>query len=278
MLEQKTHPYFLTPRSPNPDYPLFVYLPGMDGTGQLLRSQIPNLAQTFDLRCLVIPADHLSDWEDLASQVSRLIGHELRQRRCQQVYLCGESFGGCLALKVALTIPHLLHRIILSNPATSLSQSSWLLWGSQWLGVLPDMLYQLSTLPLLPILSSLNRMLPSNRRALLKAMQSLPAKTMHWRVSMLRNFQIHPGQLEQITQPILILASVADLVWSSLSEGKALLKNLPNGQLAVLTNSGHACLLETEVNLLELLKQHNFVESSFGESHAEAKLTKIIGI
>jgi len=278
MPELKSHPYFLTPRSPNPDYPLFVYLPGMDGTGQLLRSQIPNLAAAFDVRCLVIPPHYLSNWQDLANQVASLIATELSQRRSQSVYLCGESFGGCLALKVALTAPHLLHRIILSNPATSVSQPSWLLWGSQWLGVLPDNVYHLSTLTLLPVLSSLNRMIPSNRRSLLEAMRSLPAKTMHWRVSMLRNFKVHPGELEQLTQPVLILASAADRLWCSLAEAKSLVNYLPNATMSVLPKSGHACLLETDVNLFEILNHQNFLDLTVPQPEIEPDLSEIIGV
>lgn len=278
MPELKSHPYFLTPRSPNPDYPLFVYLPGMDGSGQLLRSQMPSLAAAFDVRCLVIPPHYLSNWQDLANQVASLIATELSQRRRQSVYLCGESFGGCLALKVALTAPHLLHRIILSNPATSVSQPSWLLWGSQWLGVLPDNVYHLSTLTLLPVLSSLNRMIPSNRRALLEAMRSLPAKTMHWRVSMLRNFKVDPGQLEQLTKPVLILASAADRLWCSLAEAKSLVNHLPNATMSVLPKSGHACLLETEVNLFEILNHQNFLDLSVPQPEIEPDLSEIIGV
>ncbi|MEQ8464944.1 alpha/beta fold hydrolase [Coleofasciculus sp. E1-EBD-02] len=278
MPELKSHPYFLKPRSPNPDYPLFVYLPGMDGTGQLLRSQIPNLAAAFDVRCLVIPPHYLSNWQDLANQVASLIATELSQRRSQSVYLCGESFGGCLALKVALTAPHLLHRIILSNPATSVSQPSWLLWGSQWLGVLPDNVYHLSTLTLLPILSSLNRMIPSNRRALLEAMRSLPAKTMHWRVSMLRNFKVDPAALEPLTQPVLILASAADRLWCSLAEAKSLVNYLPNATMSVLPKSGHACLLETDVNLFEILNHQNFLDLSVPQSEIEPDSSEIIRV
>ncbi|MEQ9668128.1 MAG: alpha/beta hydrolase [Coleofasciculus sp. G2-EDA-02] len=278
MPELKSHPYFLRPRSHNPDYPLFVFLPGMDGTGQLLRSQMPSLAAAFDVRCLVIPPHDLSHWEDLANHVVSLITKEISQRRCQSVYLCGESFGGCLALKVSLSAPHLLHRIILSNPATSVSQPSWLLWGSQWLGVLPDNIYHLSTLTLLPALSSLNRMVPSNRRALLDAMRSMPAKTMHWRVSMLRNFKVHPGQLEQLTQPVLILASAADRLWSSVAEAKFLVKYLPNATMSVLPKSGHACLLETDVKLFEILKQQNFLDFSLPQPETEPDLSEIIGV
>nr|WP_063712046.1 alpha/beta fold hydrolase [Coleofasciculus chthonoplastes] len=278
MPELKSHPYFLTPRSPNPDYPLFVYLSGMDGTGQLLRMQIPNLAAAFDVRCLVIPPHYLSNWQDLANQVASLIATELSQRRSQSVYLCGESFGGCLALKVALTAPHLLHRIILSNPATSVSQPSWLLWGSQWLGVLPDNVYHLSTLTLLPVLSSLNRMIPSNRRALLEAMRSLPAKTMHWRVSMLRNFKVDPAALEQLTQPVLILASAADRLWCSLAEAKSLVNYLPNATMSVLPKSGHACLLETDVNLFEILNHQNFLDLSVTQPEIEPDSSEIIRV
>jgi pimeloyl-ACP methyl ester carboxylesterase len=278
MPELKSYPDFLKPRSPNPDYPLFVYLPGMDGTGQLLRSQIPNLAAAFDIRCLVIPPHDLSNWQDLANQVASLIATELSQRRNQSVYLCGESFGGSLALKVALTAPHLLYRIILSNPATSVSQPSWLLWGSQWLGVLPDNVYHLSTLTVLPVLSSLNRMIPKNRRALLEAMRSLPAKTMHWRVSMLRNFKVNPGELEQLTQPVLILASAADRLWSSVSEAKSLVNYLPNATMSVLPKSGHACFLETEVNLFEILKHQNFLDLSVAQPAIEPDLSEIIGV
>ncbi|MHC5833281.1 MAG: alpha/beta fold hydrolase, partial [Nostoc sp.] len=37
--EVELNPCFLTPERVQPEYPLLVYLPGMDGTGQLLRSQ-----------------------------------------------------------------------------------------------------------------------------------------------------------------------------------------------------------------------------------------------
>ncbi|MBD0361862.1 MAG: alpha/beta hydrolase, partial [Coleofasciculus sp. C3-bin4] len=97
MPEVKSHPCFLTPSRINPDYPLFVFLPGMDGTGQLLRLQTEGLETAFDVRCLAIPADDLTNWEDLTDKVVNLIEEELKKRSSRSVYLCGESFGGCLA-------------------------------------------------------------------------------------------------------------------------------------------------------------------------------------
>ncbi len=38
------------------------------------------------------------------------------QQPCPQVVLVGESFGGALALRVALAAPHLLRGVVLVNP------------------------------------------------------------------------------------------------------------------------------------------------------------------
>jgi len=71
---------FLTPCQPRPEYPLFVFLPGMDGTGRLLHRQTPSLQKTFDIRCLAIPPDDLTDWDAMAKQVIALIEAELKPR------------------------------------------------------------------------------------------------------------------------------------------------------------------------------------------------------
>jgi hypothetical protein len=84
---------FINPREVNTDAPLFVYLPGMDGTGKLLQTQADDLAGNFDLRCLAIRTDSYSTWQDLARDTVQLIRAELDHKTNQEVYLCGESFG-----------------------------------------------------------------------------------------------------------------------------------------------------------------------------------------
>ena len=66
----KSQVCFLTPSPLCPEKPLFVFLPGMDGTGQLLRTQIPDLETVFDIRCLAIPPDDLSTWDELSAKVA----------------------------------------------------------------------------------------------------------------------------------------------------------------------------------------------------------------
>jgi pimeloyl-ACP methyl ester carboxylesterase len=56
-----------------------------------------------------------------------------------------------------------------------------------------------------------------------------------------------------------LLAGAADRLLPSLSEAEHLVKVLPNAEMVVLPHSGHACLLEREVNLYEIIKDRKFL-------------------
>jgi pimeloyl-ACP methyl ester carboxylesterase len=261
MTDVEFKPCFLTPKRLQPKYPLFVYLPGMDGTGQLLRSQTTGLEQGFDVRCLAIPRKDLTTWDILTKNVLDLIHAEL-ERSCQRpVYLCGESFGGCLAMKVATQSPHLFKRIILVNPASSFQLHPWLKSLSQLTEFVPSWFYDVGALGLLPFLASLSRISSSDRHDLLKSMRYLPAETVNWRLSLLREFQIEEEKLQQLKQEVLLIAGGSDRLLPSVNEVERLNNIFPNSKATVLPDSGHACLLEENVNLYEILQDHEFVET-----------------
>jgi len=260
MLEVESRPCFLTPKKLQPQYPLFVFLPGMDGTGQLLRSQTAGLEVAFDVRCLAIPPDDLTNWDELTKQVVELIAVELENNRDRSVYLCGESFGGCLAMKVAIASPDLFDRIILVNPAPSLHRRSWLNWASELTYFVPSSLYHVGALALLPFIACLERILPSDRQELLKTMRSVPPQTVLWRLSLIKEFNVNKTKLRQLTKPVLLVASAFDLLLPSFIEAKRLFKILPNAQLVVLPHSGHACLLEKDINLYEIMQTEKFLD------------------
>lgn len=259
MPQIKNHPCFLTPTRIKPELPLFIFLPGMDGTGQLLRCQTAGLEKGFDIRCLAIPPDDLTDWDGLVKQVINLIEAELKKNPRQCVYLCGESFGGCLAMKVAVKAPWLFEKIILVNPASSISRRPWMYAAiplTQWV---PGYFYNLGSLIGLPVLAAMGRIAPSDRQALVQAVQIVPQKTSIWRLSLLQEFQIHPNELRRITQPVFLIGSAADRLLPSVSEVEYLLEHFPNAKMTILPDSGHACLLETDVNLYEILRENAFL-------------------
>jgi pimeloyl-ACP methyl ester carboxylesterase len=252
---------FLTPKPPQPDRPLLIFLPGMDGCGLLLRSQIPKLANHFDIRCLAIPANDMASWDVLVSETIALIEAEKQTGKHQQrqVYLCGESFGGCLAMKVMLENPQACDRLILVNPASSFRQQPWVQWGSYLSQWLPANLYPLSVLGLLPVLASLGKIAEEDRRALLEAMKAVPQTTSVWRLALVRSFDVGENQLRKIEQPTLVIASGADRLLPSVAEAKLLVKAIPHAKMVLLPDSGHACLLETDVDLYAIMQGRSFL-------------------
>ncbi|BAY13027.1 alpha/beta fold hydrolase [Calothrix sp. NIES-2098] len=262
MVEVDLKPCFLTPKRIQPEYPLFVYLPGMDGTGELLRSQTAGLERGFDVRCLAIPRQDLTTWEVLTKNVVDLIHAELEKSSQRPVYLCGESFGGCLAMKVAIQVPQLFKRIILINPASSFKLRPWLNWASQLTYLVHPCLYEVGALGLLPFLASLQRMTRSDRQELLKSMRSVPPETVLWRLSLLREFDVDEEKLRRLTQPILLIAGLQDRLLPSVEEVRRLMKIFKNTQTVILPDSGHACLLESNTNLYEIMRDNDFLETN----------------
>ncbi|NJM71491.1 MAG: alpha/beta hydrolase [Scytonema sp. RU_4_4] len=254
-------PCFLTPKRLQPEFPLFVYLPGMDGTGQLLRSQTAGLEVGFDVRCLAIPREDLTSWDELANNVLDLIYGELEKNSQRPVYLCGESFGGCLAQKVAIIAPQLFKRIVLINSASAFQLRPFLAWTSQLTYLVPSNLFNIGALGLLPFLAALARISRSDRQELLKTMRSVPPETVLWRISLLREFCVDEEQLHRLTQPVLVIAGADDRLLPSLAEAKRLVSIFPNSKMVVLPHCGHACLLETDTNLYEIMKANDFLES-----------------
>ncbi len=255
--------HFLPPQKPQPHLPLFVYLPGMDGTGKLLRSQIPNLERSFDIRRLSIPVDDLSNWDQMVAKIAELIKNELTtEHPKRKLYLCGESFGGCLALKLTIQFPELCDRLILVNPASSFKQQIWIRWGLYFTPLLPARLYPLSCMALLPLLATLERISVRDSNALLKVMQSVKFKSAMWRISLLERFDVQIQQLQKITQPTLIISSGSDRLLPSKAEGKLLTQYIPKAQIHLIPEGGHAVLLERSIDLHKILRTCAFLPST----------------
>lgn len=257
---------FLVPRPIARDKALFIFLSGMDGSGKLLRTQIDRLVPWFDIRCVAIEPTDQADWVSLARQVSQLIVDEAgspnpETSRRRSVYLCGESFGGCLAMQVLTLSPDLFERVILVNPASSFRRLPWMQLGPLVTQSLPSMAYRYSAKGLVPFLLESHRVASAERAALEAAMGAVPAKTAAWRMSLLSQFEVERLPLERMNHPVLLIAGGRDRLLPSMREVKGLVTRFPNAQLTSLPKSGHACLLEKEVNLQRILRQHQFLPS-----------------
>ncbi|MEH2032663.1 MAG: alpha/beta hydrolase [Nostoc sp.] len=254
-----SHPYFLTPELSNSNYPLFVFLPGMDETGkELMYIQTAGLEAAFDVRCFVIPPDVLTSWDEMTEKVATLTKIELEKVPQSHVYLCGESFGGCLALKVLEKFPQLFTKIILINSASSFHRVPWLNLGSLLFPYTPQLFYKISSFLSLPFLANLSRISPTASLALSKSTSSAPQETANQRLSLMREFDVDENKLSQITQPVLLIGSRNDRLLPSEAEAQYLSHIFLNSQIINLPYSGHACLVERDINLYQLLLSANF--------------------
>jgi pimeloyl-ACP methyl ester carboxylesterase len=256
----RSQPYFLTTQFSNPNYPLLVFLPGMDETGkELMYIQTAGLEAAFDVRCFVIPPDELTSWDQMTEKVVSLTKIELEKVPRSPVYLCGESFGGCLALKILEKFPQLFTKIILINSASSFHRVPWLNLGSLLFPYTPQFFYKISSFLSLPFLANLSRISPAASLALSKSISSAPKETANQRLSLMREFNIDEKKLSQITQPVLLIASRDDRLLPSLAEAQNLSNIFPNSQIITLPHSGHACLVERDINLYRILLSANFI-------------------
>lgn len=252
-------PYFFTPFQTDPDRPLFVFLPGMDETGRdLMTLQTAGLEAVFDVRCFVIPADALDSWDSLSQRLICLTKAELKKIP-RQVYLCGESFGTGVALTALAQDSELFDRIILINSASSFHRVPLLNLGSFLLPATPQFLYDVSSVLALPFLAQVFRLSPIARKVLMQATQDAPKQTAEQRLELLRTFRIDKGKLQEMTQPVLLIASQEDHLLPSVDEAHRLARIFPNAQVVTLPHSGHACLVESDVHLLTILQKANFL-------------------
>jgi pimeloyl-ACP methyl ester carboxylesterase len=242
---------FFQPRPSQPDLPLFIFFPGMDGTGRLLYKQVDSLAARFDLRCLEIPRDDRSDWERLIDRAVKLIDMERAGER--GLYLCGESFGACWAMQVAGQMKSQIDKLVLINPASSFVRLPWLTEGSALSSLLPDTMYPLSARILAKFLVNADQVSDRDRQSLLDAMLSVRPQTAAWRLNLLRQFQLQSVLPEIVDLPVLLIAGERDRLLPSVMEVRFLERELPRSKTLLLPNSGHACLLEKEINLADLL-------------------------
>jgi pimeloyl-ACP methyl ester carboxylesterase len=246
------HPLsFLQHRTARPHLPLFVFFPGMDGTGRLFDQQIDSLAAKFDVRCLAIAGDDLTDWSGLVDRSIDIISTELSAG--QDLYLCGESFGACLAMQVAAQIETKINELVLVNPASSFGRLPWLAGGSALSGLLPDAMYPLSARILVNFLINAARVVPRNRQKLIDAMLSVRPQTAAWRLSLLRQFQADEIVPALLDIPTLLIAGELDRLLPSPLEVRILGRMLPKSKTILLPSSGHACLLEKDIHLIDLI-------------------------
>lgn len=249
-------PRLFAPTPPQPRLSPIVLVPGLDGTGKLFCTQVARLAQHFDVRCVHIPTENRQDWETLARATLAAVEAEYPH---QQVYLCGESFGACLALKMASLAPRKMTRLVVINSASAMRSQPLLRWVTQIAPKVPDWLFRSASPVACSLLAAFDRMLPQQQQHFIETVRHIPKACVTWRLSMLHQFALTPAEHRTLTMPTLAIASARDRLLPSLQEAEWLRIHLPQCTTYILPNSGHVCLLESAIDLTQCLAQADFL-------------------
>ncbi|MEW6734885.1 MAG: alpha/beta hydrolase [Acidobacteriota bacterium] len=231
-----------------------LLIPGLDGTGELYYRQVPELAHDFQVVTFALRAKGDFTYEDLIDDLVRVI----KELGSERVLICGESFGGTLALKFALAQPHLVERLIIINSFPYFRNRALLAASRVLLEFTP---FELITAGrwIAAYLGLIAEDLPAEDRDKFLAITSrVPKLAVMRRIQLLWNFDLR-NQLSQINIPTLLLASRRDRLQNSIAEAEYMAARIPAAKIHIIESMGHMPMPAPNCSLRGLL-----VEAGFG--------------
>ena len=260
--------------------PLLLVLPGLDGSGITAWTQFPELSLDYDIKCLGIPADDRSTYNELVQTVTAEVQRADADGR--EVLLLGESMGSGIALDVARAVePSQLSALVLVSPATAWDQT-WLGKLRGWLVTLPEPLlaliialttYQLFDLDLMlttarriatgekaPILDTPARIDYAWRvvGAMPTALASPPGTVKHRIAAWAEPSIAAARELSDLRTPMLLVAGTADLRVPAEAEAQRIAAEAPSAcrcAVHLVEGAGHAGATDERLDLRVVLRR-----------------------
>ncbi len=226
--------------------PLLLYLPGLDGTGRLLFRQT-RLWSRFRVECASYPQDQVRTYDQLADEAAERIE---RLGDGRPVIVLAESFGGAVALTLALKRPELISRLVLSNTFAYFPRRVRIGVGA-WFGkFLPSWRAPIASRGIRgPAMFGLG--VPKEIRSeFFEQTADVPMDICGHRLTMIAKLDLR-SRLCEIKIPTLVLVGTQDLVVAP-SAGRELARLLPNARL-IERPVGHVAIVHPLIDVAELL-------------------------
>lgn len=226
-----------------------VYVPGMDGTGQLFFRQVPRLLRhhrvvTYRLDDAATHLDELGD--DLAAVIDHV------SPSGEPATLVAESFGGALAMTFALRHPERVRALVVLNSFAWLERAWRLRLAAEATRRLPW-----SVTRTVRSLAARRHFSPGTprediREATRRVARGATLQGYVNRLDMLARYDLRE-QLGDIDVPSLFLAADRDAMVPAVRQARFMASRVPDATLHILEGHGHASLLAPGVHLDALL-------------------------
>lgn len=224
-----------------------MYVPGMDGTGDLFYRQIPRLmgrhrVATYSLRDEAESMDTLVD--DLATVVERTGSG-------RGATIVGESFGGALSLSFALARPDLVERLVVINSFPRFDPRVRLRLAIAAVRIFPWMI-----MPIVRRITASRLHSDHTSRQTIREFLAHTRKTTRRgylnRLRILTRYDVR-ARLAGLRPSTLFLAADEDHLVPSVEQARRMAARAPDAVVRVLEGHGHACLLAPDLDLAGIL-------------------------
>ncbi len=227
--------------------PALLYLPGIDGTGELLLETAERLSRRF--RVVRLAYEIGSDAPAPGSgypELARSVSERIEEGGIQRALVLAESFGVGVALELALDHPERVAALALVNGFAHFERRFHLLASRAVARVAPDALFALGRR------LGARRMLFAPRRAA-RERELFRAVSRHAfgpgyraRLAMIGRLDLR-ARLSEIRCPVALFASDRDRIVPAVRAAREMQRLLPDVTLEILPRAGHVVLpLEEE--------------------------------
>jgi pimeloyl-ACP methyl ester carboxylesterase len=227
-----------------------VLVPGLDGTGQLFYRQRPLLMRSRAVATYAL-RDSTSEMSTLVDDLAGVI--ETVSPGDKRAIVIGESFGGTLAMSLALARPDRVSALVVLNsfahftPRFRLHLALWGLRALPW-GMMP-----------LVRRATASRMHSAHTHAeevreFMRVTTSASREGYLNRLRALTRYDIR-DRLHQLRMPTLFLAAELDHLVPSVAQAKSMAARVPGAQVRVLPGHGHICLIAPGIDLGGILDE-----------------------
>lgn len=228
--------------------PLVVLVPGMDGTGRLFYRQVPLLAKSYRVATVAL-RDAAAHMETLVAELAETI-HALTPNG-EPAIVVGESFGGALAMSLAVQRPECVRALVVIN--------SFARFLPQWrlrLAAVGARMIPWGSMAIIRRLTAFRMHSRYTHRAELERFLAETRATTKEgylnRLRILRDYDMRP-HLGKLAMPVLFLAAELDHLVPAVEQAGYMEARVPDAEMRVLEGEGHICLIAPNVDLSEIL-------------------------
>jgi pimeloyl-ACP methyl ester carboxylesterase len=227
-----------------------VLVPGLDGTGRLFYRQRPFLTRSRRVATYAL-RDSTSEMSTLVDDLAGVI--ETVSPTDKRAIVIGESFGGTLAMSLALARPDRVSALVVLNSFAHFTPQFRLHFAHWGLRALPWGMMRLVQRATAFRLHSAHTH-ADEIREFMRVARSATREGYLNRLRVLMRYDIR-DRLHELHMPTLFLAAELDHLVPSVAQAQFMAARVPGAKVRVLTGHGHICLIAPGIDLGSILDE-----------------------